>query len=176
MQKLFKRIWHVNKTGDVGAFTLEIDSSALGSVEKDLALKIGSLSELNSNAGRYVVLQMNGNGKYSAVVDLDDEDYFTLATSEDLFSSVNSFSSKDQFRVVPNPAVNGFSELRFNLEEQAHIAIQIMDNSGRIIQQLEQDYELGEQQVELNLSNASSGVYFILITGDKGSATFKLVR
>ncbi|MGB0404141.1 MAG: T9SS type A sorting domain-containing protein [Salibacteraceae bacterium] len=172
---LLNRTWYVSKTGNPGFVTIEIDSATMGVVSKSVALKIGSLSDMASNNGRYVPLSLV-NGVYSASVDFDNNDYFTLVTGDDLYNGVNTKLGFSQMRLVPNPSLSGKTEIRFDSEIEGALKVSVIDNMGRQVSYLESEMTLGTNSIPLNTSEFSSGIYFVLVETKAGNTTLRLVR
>ena len=172
---LLNRTWFVSKTGNPGFVVIEIDSTSLGAVSNEVAIKIGSLSDLSSNSGRFVLLNLN-NGVYSASLEFDNNDYFTLVKGDDLFSGLRNNSMYSQIRLVPNPSSNGNTEVRFESETEGDLKVTVIDNTGRQI--LFNEYEMiqGSNAIPINVAEFSSGIYFVLIETVNGNTTLRLIR
>lgn len=78
-------------------------------------------------------------------------------------------------RCTPNPAI-GSSSLQFVLEESSMVTIDISDVYGRVLWSSQPEFRsCGSQNMTLDLSSFSSGLYLCKITAGKHSAQLKLV-
>ena len=77
--------------------------------------------------------------------------------------------------VYPNP----FSDLlkvELNSKENSKVIIKLLDFSGKIIVQKEVETTTGNNLINLETTNISSGMYFLNITSDDFIKTIKLVK
>jgi len=65
-----------------------------------------------------------------------------------------------QVNVYPNPT-QGSLHIAVALEEKAELSIRVTDIAGKLIQRQTVEGEAGEQTIDLDLNNVSSGVYFV---------------
>lgn len=78
-------------------------------------------------------------------------------------------------RFTPNPAA-GTSSLQFILDESSLVTVDISDVYGRVFWSSQSEFRSrGSQNMTLDLSNFSSGLYLCKITAGKHSAQVKLV-
>ena len=78
-------------------------------------------------------------------------------------------------RCTPNPA-NGTSSLQFLLNEPAMVTVTVSDVFGKILWGSQPEFRSrGSQNITLDLSNFSSGLYLCKINAGKHSAQLKLV-
>lgn len=78
-------------------------------------------------------------------------------------------------RCTPNPA-NGTSSLQFLLDEPAMVTVTVSDVFGKILWSSQPEFRSrGSQNITLDLSNFSSGLYLFKINAGKHSAQLKLV-
>ncbi|MDD4553432.1 MAG: M1 family aminopeptidase [Bacteroidales bacterium] len=78
-------------------------------------------------------------------------------------------------RCTPNPA-NGTSSLQFLLDEPAMVTVTVSDVFGKILWGSQPEFRSrGSQNITLDLSNFSSGLYLCKINAGKHSAQLKLV-
>ena len=90
------------------------------------------------------------------------------------FELINSISEIDHkgINIYPNPADESLS-IQFN--EMANVnSIRIADMSGNIVTDI--NSISGLNHIEIDLSNYTSGIYFVLITTESGVEAFKLVK
>ncbi len=85
---------------------------------------------------------------------------------------IEEFFSKN-FHVYPNPAT---TELNISyLPTSEKVFIQIMDNTGRVIEQSEFEGSAREQKLRLDLSNYQKGVYYIRFRDPGSSVVQKFI-
>tara|TARA_B100000508_G_scaffold141039_1_gene145486 strand:+ start:20678 stop:24676 length:3999 start_codon:yes stop_codon:yes gene_type:complete len=172
----YGRTWHVTETGNTESVTLEVDSADFGAISKEVGIKIGTLSDLSSVTAGKVMTMTLSNGKYSVVVDFNDDEYFTFITGEDLYKGVEELHAFNNARLVPNPSQSGLTRLDFTLDSQAQIAISVLDYSGRTILSKELEAGEGSNSIDLDISDQASGVYFVLIRSAEGERALKFVK
>lgn len=81
--------------------------------------------------------------------------------------------SEFNLTVSPNPA-NEFAVLRFNLDENSHTTINILDLNGRIVRTIETTLAAGNCEYLLDLSYLPNGVYFVQVLTTKTSMVEKM--
>ena len=78
-------------------------------------------------------------------------------------------------KVVPNPVVNDLI-LLYRSSEWMRGGVKVYDLQGRIIEELTVDFSSGTNQIPLNFSHLSSGLYVLKVVGDRnqtiGTAKF----
>jgi hypothetical protein len=173
---LMKRYWKVSETGDYGSVTLRVDTHALNNAQKEIALRIGTLSEIKNNTGGRTIVLSPNRDYFEASVDFENGEYFTFITSDDLFSGVESFASLNRARLVPNPAINGLSELVFHAESSGEFQMNVMDNSGRILIARTGVSGSGTNRVDIDLSGYASGIYLIILQSENQKTVLKQIR
>jgi len=77
--------------------------------------------------------------------------------------------------VYPNPT-NDIVTINYNLEDSSNVVLQLTNIQGQVISQTKLDKSNGLQTDTLNLSNQSSGMYFVSITTEYGSFTTKVIK
>jgi alpha-tubulin suppressor-like RCC1 family protein len=77
--------------------------------------------------------------------------------------------------VYPNPT-NDIINVDYTLENSTKITIQITNIQGQIINEIKIDRNSGTQTETIDLSNQSSGMYFITLTTENNSFTSKVVK
>lgn len=76
--------------------------------------------------------------------------------------------------VFPNPADDNVS-VRYNTLEAGTFTIQLVDVAGKVMIQQSQQFENGENSVELNTSNIAQGLYFVKLSNETQTAVSKLL-
>ena len=63
--------------------------------------------------------------------------------------------------IYPNP-FNPVSNIAFNVSSNTNVSINILDIQGRLVKSvINQDFQSGNYDVQINASDLSSGIYFI---------------
>lgn len=91
------------------------------------------------------------------------------------FLGKEELSVNSDFRIYPNPAANEVN-IRFSLEDNSEIEIEVVDLSGKVVHTLNKNYtSSGEQTEVLDISGLASGSY-LLRTSINGNTSYnKLV-
>ena len=87
------------------------------------------------------------------------------------FNSISKINQKG-INIYPNPA-NESLFIEFNETDNVN-SISITDISGNIVTNINSFSELN--QIEIDLANYTSGIYFVLINTDNGVEVFKFVK
>ena len=93
------------------------------------------------------------------------------ASSTDTLLGLNQIANDEDFSVFPNPATNLVSissTSNFSINN-----VEMFDINGRIIKSIPLD---NLSNVDITISDLSSGVYMMRITTDQGTATKKIVK
>ena len=77
--------------------------------------------------------------------------------------------TQNDFELFPNPATNAIT---ISQEANSSRQLQIVDTSGKLL--LEQQLEVGVGQETLNISQLSTGIYFVTVSDGQTSQTRKL--
>ena len=117
----------------------------------------------------------------STIVDTEFDAYDTnrlnLISSPILSNPYEKTPQRDSLKIVPNPVVNDMM-IRFRSSEWVRGDIQIHDLQGRIVEELTVDFSSGINQIPLNLSHLSKGLYVLNVIDDRNQiiATAKFTR
>jgi hypothetical protein len=86
-------------------------------------------------------------------------------------------SAQNTTGVYPSPLTEN-SVLKFNLSQSGKVIININDYTGRLIQQISDEYPAGSNSVSIGqyLKDSPSGVYFIGIQTEDGYQTMKILK
>ncbi len=113
--------------------------------------------------GKYTVPNLE---EYYLVVYLDKVDQYNQNDTLKLRRSTNYVGlndlSKASFTMeqnIPNPA-KGNTIINYSIPQDGEITFQLYSISGQLLYTEQESVPLGEHQIELNLSNYASGVYF----------------
>ncbi|PBQ34167.1 hypothetical protein CNR22_21140 [Sphingobacteriaceae bacterium] len=109
--------------------------------------------------------------------DSDESIYTFMVEGKSLQDvGIKSLSKSENFvSLYPNPAKDE-ATLRFNLDDNAHVAVTVFDIQGKVvINSLEKDLEKGQREITLNTSSLKNGEYFVKLNNGSKSASVKLV-
>lgn len=127
--------------------------------------------DFNTGLDSGVVLTVSANGYVpyqvnlatSIILDADDDNNEPLPESFELYQN------------YPNPA-NPTTTVGFNLKETGNISLELFNLLGQKVEFIERDnLPSGYNEIELNLAEYPSGVYFYRLTADDLSETRKLM-
>ena len=94
------------------------------------------------------------------------------------FTGVNEISAlvANSFVVYPNPAIANVS-ISFNIVDKNKVNVMVYDILGNVVSTLSQsnDFEKGNNTINMNTSNLSSGIYYISLDINGSKETKKLV-
>ena len=82
------------------------------------------------------------------------------------------------FNLYPNPADETLN-VSFLLLNEEEISVQMMDATGKIVKDissLNQNFHSGHKSFELNVSDLSTGIYFLKIYGNHYSKTVRVIK
>jgi endonuclease I len=90
------------------------------------------------------------------------------------FVGIQELFTNGNLNVFPNPAKDKIN-MSFNLKESAAIEIMLNDISGKQIISKSHLANKGDNQISLDLSNLTKGIYVLNIKTQKGSLNYKVV-
>ncbi len=79
-----------------------------------------------------------------------------------------------QFSLYPNPA-NEKCVVSLNLNENANLNISVLNYLGQLVKQVNHKANFGTNDVEIDLANLKSGIYFVNVKNGNVTSTKKLV-
>ncbi|MEM9884601.1 MAG: M36 family metallopeptidase [Bacteroidota bacterium] len=88
--------------------------------------------------------------------------------------STEELIAADQMKLFPNPSA-GFAHLTFNSAQSGNIQLQILDATGKSIQQQQEQVQAGYNYLALDLHTLSAGIYFVAIQTASGRLLEKLI-
>lgn len=175
-------------------YTFEINGDTTGSFN-DPSFFQGEIVVKNSNGTTtfYDVPMINDwQGSLAIeVTNTDTEIYFIIASMPEIFEDENpefqlfsyemsitnsllstpDFNASDFVSIYPNPIINS---LHIDLEkDQINIDVELYSALGQRL--LRQNFQ-NEKNIEMDLSNVNSGIYFLKVSSDIKSKTVKLIK
>lgn len=142
--------WQTISAGDVHSLALETTLD-LWSTGRNMEGQLGIGTNTASNTFQFVTCPN------------------TPLTNDD-FVTINSKPI-----VSPNPS-NGIFTLTYYLENETTTTIKLTNVQGQLISEFRKDYAIGLQNEEVDLSNQSSGIYFLSLTKDTTTTVMKIIK
>ncbi|NND32733.1 MAG: T9SS type A sorting domain-containing protein, partial [Saprospiraceae bacterium] len=152
--------YEIQRASDGGPFT------TIGSVDPQLDFSrtleyvYKDVQAQGLNQYRVKVLLDKGEVSYSETLDLELNCRRKIAPGVGIF---------------PNPFVNIVS-IGFNLNRGGEASVKVVDNLGRVVEQVTKKLPRGKHVQELNLRNEPSGIYWIQVRIDDELVTRKIVK
>ena len=95
-----------------------------------------------------------------------DVNVFIIPIVTDQFVSTQQpFSQNTSWKVFPNPTTD-FITVRFQESKAATNRFMLIDAQGKMIKQFQQANQVGENTVQIDLSNYPNGIYFLVKEGN----------
>jgi len=91
----------------------------------------------------------------------------------DIVTGVKDIEGLSYMNVFPNPT-SGDATLDFYLNESLYGEVAMFDITGRLVFRLDQQFELGQNQLTLPTNNVANGIYMIRLMAENGVKTLKL--
>jgi hypothetical protein len=171
--EVLERSWRVTERGDVGAVEVRIEKA-------DMPLftsKIGLIMAASADYSDGVVFELVDMGAYfSANLNLKDASYLSFAAAEDFTISSSEFNSLSSISLFPNPAENGHTNLSFISVNAGNADIKIFDQMGREFHSRNEYLTPGENNIEFDVSDFSTGVYLISIKAEGVNQVLRLLK
>lgn len=109
-----------------------------------------------------------------SLISLGNWDVVTGKIDNTLFN--NEYNGlKNTVEIYPNPT-NDIVNINYTLANSSNVGLQLTNIQGQVISQTKLDKSSGLQTDTLNLSNQSSGMYFVTITTETESFTTKVIK
>ena len=123
------------------------------------------------DAGSYAYnVNLAGYNGYTGEVKVSDTD---VTKNVELIVTSVSDLFENSFRIYPNPT-QGAVNLILPHDIKGNITVSVLNITGSVI--LEEYYEDVSQQIRFDISNATSGVYYVKIRGENLDSTSKIVK
>ncbi len=90
-------------------------------------------------------------------------------------SNNTTLLDKTTISIYPNPT-NGIVNINYNLEDSSNVVLRLTNIQGQIISETKTDKSNGLQSDSIDLSNQSTGMYFLTITSGNNSHTSKIIK
>ncbi|MEL6864161.1 MAG: T9SS type A sorting domain-containing protein [Bacteroidota bacterium] len=127
-----------------------------------------------------VILEIMGIEQVSIMVTLSpDEPSSTsndfLVDEDSIATGVNDLIDQSKLLLFPNPVADQLT-LSLSLAESQRVELSISTIEGRKVLIRQQDLQLGEQQIELNVAELPSGLYFLNLRDGKSVISQRFVK
>ena len=177
--------WHLefidnSFTVDLGADTTTCDSIA---ITLDAGIT-GSHSYVWSTGEttQQITVDTNslgGNGAHNVTVTVTDSLTGCIITDSVIVTytscvGLNSLANNVNISIVPNPNTGRFN-LNINSQEISQLDVRVVNIQGQIIFSKNNFDNINTVNEPIDLSNNAKGIYFVVITTDKGIKTDKLI-
>jgi PKD repeat protein len=88
---------------------------------------------------------------------------------------LNEFTMQNGIGLYPNPARSEIT-LQFALSASADVVVSILDVTGRTIKQLKNNFDVGNTELQVDISELPAGAYFVQVNDGKQSTQRKFVK
>jgi hypothetical protein len=105
----------------------------------------------------------------------EGKDEILLAAFDCISGTKDIIANKMDIKVYPNPLTSGSVRVSFRLENTGNIQLSLVDATGNTIKQTSHSFPAGDQDLQLDLANLPSGLYFLKANTQSGTATQKIV-
>ncbi len=171
--EVLERSWRVTERGDIGAVTVRIEKA-------DMPIftgKIGLIMAASADYSDGVIFELADMGAYfSANLNLKDASYLSFAAAEDFTIRSSELNSLSSISLFPNPAENGHTNLSFISVNAGNADINIFDQMGRELHSRNEYLTPGENNIEFDVSDFSTGVYLISIKAEGVNQVLRLLK
>ena len=171
--EILERSWRVTERGDVGAVEVRIEKA-------DMPIftgKIGLIMAASADYSDGVIFELADMGAYfSANFNLKDASYLTFSMAEDFTISSSELNALSSISLFPNPTENGRTNLSFISVNAGNADIKIFDQMGRELHSRNEHLTAGENNIEFDVSDFSTGVYLISIKAEGVNQVLRLVK
>lgn len=171
-QNLNDGLWHqvmyvVDRLNNKVSFYVDNNLDAQVTNTNVSAANVNNTSDLKIGVDRTMTDYFNGTiddiriyNKALNACDIDS--LFNIPNSISTGISNNISHSQESFKVYPNPA-NEKTTILFNTNETESVKIELFDLLGNSLQTVNLISSLGENKVELNLSEITNGIYLVRV-------------
>lgn len=117
------------------------------------------------------------NGSYTQNGDVIESSNIIISQYPlDPITGVNEINTAAALNIFPNPSIAGKSNITINLTKTAKVRLEVFNSLGQNIAKiLNKTLPQGRNNVSLNTSNMSKGIYFVNLIIDEKLSTEKLV-
>jgi hypothetical protein len=87
-----------------------------------------------------------------------------------------TFSEKETLNIFPNPTNQSSVTVAYNTESKGEVLIEWIDILGRVRKQIRQNAELGENRLNIDISDLEKGIYFARTKRDNQPNNVQIIR
>ena len=92
-----------------------------------------------------------------------------------MYTGITPNTLANDYSIFPNPASDNLN-IKFNLVQQETVSYKLTDPSGRIVKENSLGVlSAGERNESLDVTDLSSGVYYVVVTIGSNQSTEKIV-
>ena len=176
--------WHLEFTDHNFTVNLGADTNLCPNQSITLDAGAGNYSYAWSTGDntQQVTLDTNslgGNGTYNIVVTVTDTisgcaSIDTIVVDFSPCSGINALANNVNVNVYPNPN-NGQFTLNVNTTDVNELSIKVVNLQGQEVYNRNNFDNLNTVNEQIDLSNNANGIYFVIVTTDKGIVTHKMI-
>jgi hypothetical protein len=120
-------------------------------------------------------IDFEGQSTYSILIQSDDgkggqiSQHFTISVNDVIETNINELDNNISFKVYPNPAIDKLT-IEFENPENKKLLLELKSYTGALVYS---EYIIQEKTI--NISEYSSGLYFVNITGENIEWVWKII-
>jgi len=132
--------------------------------------RVNVVNTLPAEAVKSYYLNSSGSWKLDQNRDL----HFRIVTDEAITTNVDDIDFDSSIKLYPNPSP-GNTQLKFNMENSRDLDIEIFNQLGQLMSFTHFD-NVSQDNIDLNTSTFTSGVYYVSISDGKVRSSKKLIK
>jgi len=134
-----------------------------------------NISYYKPSLSKYPLLSIV-NGSYTQDNTIIDSNRTIISQYPLVLTGVNEESNATDLKIFPNPSVTGQSNVTIDLKKSAKVRLEVFNSLGQnIARVLNKTLPQGRNNVTLNTSKMSKGIYFVNVLVEEKLITKKLV-
>ncbi len=114
-----------------------------------------------------------GNYNVTLTVTSDRGCTGSATTTVMVVNSTKDVEGLSALKVFPNPFQSS-TTVEFNLKNSMELQVQILDMTGKLVNQFNQEYQAGFNQIAVDGSDLNAGVYFLRLLSNDGQKAVKI--
>jgi len=176
--------WHLEFTDHNFTVNLGVDTNLCPNQSITLDAGAGNYTYAWSTGDntQQVTLDTNtlgGNGTYNIVVTVTDTltgcaTIDTIVVDFSPCAGINALANNVNVNVYPNPN-NGQFTLNVNTTDVNELSIKVINLQGQEVYNRNNFDNLNTVNEQIDLNDRANGIYFVIVTTDKGSVTHKMI-
>ena len=177
--------WHLEFTDHNFAVDLGADTNACSTDQITLNAGVTGSHSYSWSTGdntQQIVIDTNslgGNGTYNISVVVTDtltgcQSMDTIVVNYSICTGINAQVKNVNVNVYPNPN-NGEFTLNVNTNDVNELAIKVVNIQGQEVYNKMNFDNINQVNEKIDLSDNADGIYFVIVTTDKGIVTHKMI-